>query len=75
MKLSESALLQMLLCRGDVLTGWQVLDDLLASPASFVQIGLRVGEAPLQIYDDTMVCRLLAQIARVLGVYDIVCST
>ena len=65
----------MLLCSGDVLAGWQVLNDLLSSPSSLVQIGLGVGESPLQVDDHSMVCWLLAQVARVLDIDDIICST
>jgi hypothetical protein len=45
---------------------WQVLEDLFADPTTVQETSLGVREAPLQVGDDTVICRLPSEVVRVL---------
>ena len=53
----------------------QVLDDLLADPASIQEPRLGVGEAPLQVGDDTIVSGLLTEVVWILKIQRLVRPT
>lgn len=65
---SDCALLQVLLCAGYIVTLRQILNNLLSHPTTLEDSGLRVGEAPLQVWNNSIVCRLPAQVVGVLQV-------
>ena len=75
MKLAYCALGEMLLRGRDVVALRQVLNDLLAEPSSLEEPRFGVGEPPLQIGDNSSICRLLAEVVRVGNVDLPVCSS
>lgn len=74
-ELSGRALLEMLLSGSNVVALRQILDDLLSDPTAVQQASLGVGEAPLQIGNNTRVGGLATQVVRVLQVSSWVGST
>lgn len=75
MELPYCALGEMLLRGRDVVALGQVLDDLLAEPSSLEEPRFGVGEPPLQVWDNSGICRLLAQVVRVSNIDLPVCSS
>lgn len=68
MQFADRALFQMLLSPCDVFTGRQVCNDLCSNPATVQQSCFRVGKAPLEISDHSIVSALRAEIIRVLKI-------
>jgi hypothetical protein len=68
MELTERALLQVLLSRGDIRAGRNIGHDLLTTPATVEDLGLGVREAPFQVHDQTGISRLFTQVVRVLEI-------
>jgi hypothetical protein len=75
MKFSVCALLDMLLSSSDIMTLWQVLDDLLTNPTTIQQTRLGVREAPFEVWHDTIVGGLTTQIIWIRDINLLVCST
>ena len=75
MQLADSTLLQVLLSAGNVVTLWQVLDDLLSRPATWEQSGLRLRKAPLHIGHEAIVRARGAELIRVLKIKSLVGTT
>lgn len=75
MKLTDSTLLEMLLSTSDIMTLRQVLNDLLSGPAAIEELGLRLREAPLHIWDKSIVSTRGSQLVGVLKVIGLVGST
>ena len=75
MKLTNGALLQVLLSSSNVMALRQVLHDLLTNPTSREDLGLRVREPPLKIWNCSSICGLLAKIVRVVEVDLMIGST
>lgn len=69
---TDGALLQMLLRTSNVVTLGQIRSNLLPSPAAREDVGLGVGETPLQIGDVSVVSALLAQVVWILQVDGVV---
>lgn len=67
-KLANGTLLQMLLCAGNVVTGRQISNDLLAHPTTLEDARLGVGEAPFQVGHRAGVGRLLSEVVWVLDI-------
>lgn len=67
-KFTNGTFFQMLLGARDVMAGREILDDLFSDPTALEKPGLRVGEAPFQVWDNTVIGGLLAEIVRVLQV-------
>lgn len=74
-QLTDSSLYQMLLGTGNVVTLWKIGRDLLPRPASRIEISLGIRETPFQIRNISIVCRLAAQVIRVLYIDSMVCSS
>jgi hypothetical protein len=68
MKLSDSTLLQVLLGGGDIMTLWQVLDNLFTNPTSIEDFGLRIAESPFEVGHGTLVGCLLTKVGRVVDI-------
>lgn len=68
MQLSYCSTLDMLLSRCNIVTLRQVLNDLLADPASVEDTGLGIREPPFQVRDHAAVSRLPAEVVWVLSV-------
>lgn len=68
MQLPDGSFLKMLLCSRDVMALGQVLNDLLADPASIQDTGFGVGKPPFQIRDNSVVSGLLAEVVGVFSV-------
>lgn len=64
----------MLLGAGDVVGRGEISDDLLANPATLQNPSLGVGEGPLEVGHHATICRLLAEIVRVLEINLMVCA-
>lgn len=65
MQLPNRALLQMLLRGRDVMTGGQIIVNLLAHPASRIDARLGVTKAPFEVRDGAGISGLLTQVGRV----------
>lgn len=65
---TDSTLLQVLLGTGNIMTLGEILNDLLARPATREQSGLRLREAPLDIGHEAVVSARGAQLIRDLEV-------
>ena len=74
MKLSYSSLVEMLLSSSNIRARREVSDNLLASPTAVKDPGLRVTEAPFQVWHDSAVGRLLSEIVGV-GQVNLMIST
>lgn len=74
-KFSEGTLLEMLLSTGYVMAGGKIRDDLLTNPTTLQKSGLGIGEAPSEIGNNSIVCRLLAKVVWVLEVKFLVGSS
>lgn len=75
MKLSDCALLQMLLRSSDICTDGQVGDNLLTNPSAFEKTSLGIRKAPLKVRDDAVIRGLSTQIVRVLQIELLVGAT
>lgn len=64
----------MLLSGSNVVTCRQIGYYLLPDPAAFENTRSRVGEAPFEIWYDTVVSGLLAQVTRILQVQLMICA-
>jgi hypothetical protein len=68
MKFSHRSLLQMLLRTGNICTGWDISDDLLARPTAIKDPGLGIAKAPFKVWNGSSICTLSAEIVGVLEV-------
>ena len=67
-KLAQGALLEVQLGGGEVVALGQIGNDLLADPATVVDVGLALAEAPLQALDVATISGLTAEVVGVLQV-------
>ena len=67
-QLANTAFAQVLLRTSNIVAGRHILNDLLTNPAAVQEARLGIGEAPLEVRYDTVVSRLLPEVARVLQV-------
>lgn len=74
-KLANGALLEVQLGTSDVVALGQIGDDLLADPATIVDVGLALAEAPFQALDAATVGGLATEIVGVLEVNGVVGAT
>lgn len=58
----------MKLSTSNILTRGEISDNLLSNPTTFQDTRSRVGEAPFEVWDNAVVCGLLAQIIGILQV-------
>jgi hypothetical protein len=65
----------MLLSSSDISARGEISDNLLAHPAPIEDPRPGIGETPLQVWDNAIVRRLLAEIVRILGIQLRVCSS
>jgi hypothetical protein len=65
----------MLLGCSNVSAGWNISDNLLASPTAIEYFCLGLAEAPFQIGNGASICAFSAETVRVLEVDLMVCST
>lgn len=75
MQLTNCAFFQMLLRGCNVMALWQILDHLLSNPTARKDLGLGIGEAPLQIGYGARVGALLSEVGRVGQINLVICST
>ena len=69
MQLANGALLQVLLRGCDVVALRQIIVDLFTDPATGVDSGLCVGEAPLEVWHGAGIGTLLAQVRGILDIH------
>lgn len=74
-QLSNGTLLQVLLRTSNIVTLWQVLDDLLSGPTAGEQSGLGLREAPLHIGHESIIGARGAELIRVLDIKNFVGTT
>lgn len=65
-QLAQGSLPEVQLGSGDIVALRQISDDLLADPATVVDVGLALAKAPLQALDTSTVGRLAAKVIWVL---------
>ena len=68
MELPDRSLGEVLLGSSNVVARGEISDDLLTHPAASENSRLGVGEGPLEVGHHAVVCRLLAEVVRVLEV-------
>ena len=68
MQFSQSTFLEMLLSSRNILTRWQISDNLFPSPTTIEDFGFRIAETPLEVDDRPSVGTLLSEIVWVLEV-------
>lgn len=75
MEFSHSSLLQMLLGSSNIYAGWDISENLLASPTAIEDPCLGLAEAPFQVDNGASICAFSTEIVRVLEVDLMVGST
>lgn len=75
MEFTNSALDQVLLGTRDVVARGEILNDLLTDPTALQETSLGIGEAPLEVGNNTVVGRLTAEVIGVLEIKLLVGAT
>ena len=71
----NGTLFQVLLSTSDIMTLREILNHLFSAPASRKQLGLRVGETPLDIRNKAIVSGRRTEMIGILPVQCLICST
>lgn len=74
-QLTGSPLLQVLLGTSNIMTLWQILNDLLAGPTAREQFGLRLRETPLDVGNEAIVRGRGTKLIWILQIHSLVRST